>query len=289
MLPFLLLIVLVRKNIKQVLTEMVKQPVEWFIWSSVGFVLFYAPITYAAAYGPGWLVAGTWQITIVAGTLLAPLFFKTIQTRDGQLRVRNKLPLKSLYISSLILVGIVLIQVPRFDGLTFHSVVLGVLPVIIAAFAYPLGNRKMMELCGGRLDTFQRVFGMTLASLPIWLVISAVGFIQVGAPSADQIVQCFIVAICSGVIATILFFIATDRVRDHQGKLAAVEATQSTQVLFVVVGEVLLLTTPLPSGLAFVGLFVIVLGMLLHSYYTKKINTKQSLELQLHNSKEQQL
>ncbi|RPK17520.1 hypothetical protein EH2_02830 [Bacillus subtilis] len=39
------------------------------------------------------------------------------------------------------------------------------LPVVIAAFAYPLGNRRMLEEYGGRLDTFQRVLGMTLASL----------------------------------------------------------------------------------------------------------------------------
>lgn len=43
-------------------------------------------------------------------------------------------------------------------------------PVVIAAFAYPLGNRRMLEEYGGRLDTFQRVLGMTLASLPFWLI-----------------------------------------------------------------------------------------------------------------------
>ncbi|MDI5789232.1 multidrug resistance efflux transporter family protein [Bacillus licheniformis] len=31
---------------------------------------------FAAAYGPGWLIAGTWQITIISGSLLAPLFMK---------------------------------------------------------------------------------------------------------------------------------------------------------------------------------------------------------------------
>lgn len=115
---------------------------------------------------------------------------------------------------------------------------------------------------------------MTIASLPFWLILSIVGLIKVGAPSANQVTQTFIVAICSGVIATTLFFIATDRAREDQSKLAAVEATQSTQVLFVMLGEVLLLSIPFPNGWAVVGLFIIVLGMLLHSYFSKNAQPK---------------
>ncbi|MFC7063309.1 multidrug resistance efflux transporter family protein [Halobacillus seohaensis] len=275
MLPFLLLIVLFRNNLKQVIYEMLKQPFQWLGWSFIGFVLFYAPLTYAASYGPGWLVAGTWQITIVAGTLLALLFSNTNLEQSGQFKVRNKVQVRALCISLLILLGVILIQQQKSSSLTFHDLTAGVLPVVFAAFAYPLGNRKMMEVCGGRLDTFQRVFGMTLASIPFWLVISIFGFIKVGSPSSEQLLQSFIVAVCSGVIATTLFFIATDKVRDDQGKLAAVEATQSMQVLFVIIGEVLLLSTPLPSGLALLGLFIIILGLILHSYFSKKVTTKK--------------
>ncbi|WP_227935444.1 DMT family transporter [Alkalihalobacillus deserti] len=289
MLPFLFLIVLLRSNLKQVITEIVKQPYHWLWWSFVGFVLFYAPLTYASAYGPGWLVAGTWQLTIVAGVLLGPLFFETIQSKNGLIKVRHRIPKKALIISLLILFGVMLIQWQQANDLTVQMIIIGVSPVVLAAFAYPLGNRKMMELCGGRLDTFQRVFGMTLASLPFWLIISAFGFIKVGAPSSDQLLQSFIVAICSGVIATTLFFIATERVREHQGKLAAVEATQSTQVLFVMIGEVLILSTPLPNGLALGGLFIIIFGMLIHSLYTKKIKITQKIELLPSKSQEQNL
>lgn len=289
MLPFLFLIVRLRNNFKQVISEMLKQPFYWLCWSFVGFVLFYAPLTYSAVYGPGWLVAGTWQLTIVAGVLLGPLFFETIQSKNGPIKVRQRIPMKALIISLIIFLGVVLIQLQQANGLTLSMIVFGVLPIAIAAFAYPLGNRKMMEICGGRLDTFQRVFGMTLASLPFWIIISIFGFFKVGAPSSVQLLQSFIVAISSGVIATTLFFIATDRVREHQGKLAAVEATQSTQVLFSIIGEVLLLSTPLPNGLAIVGLFIIILGMLVHSFYTKHINTKQKKELVSYKSKEHNL
>src|SRR5699024_4552537 len=95
----------------------------------------------------------------------------------------------------------------------------------------------------------------------------------------DQVLESFIVAISSGVFATTLFFIATDRVKGDQGKLAAVEATQSTQVLFVLIGEVLLLSTPLPTGIAIVGLILIVLGMCLHSYFTKTLEKQTKISI----------
>lgn len=86
MLPFLIAIVLYRRNYRQLHNEMKAHPRQWLLWSFVGFVLFYAPLTFAAAYGPGWLVSGTWQFTIVAGVLLAPLFVTVIANQ----KVRQK-------------------------------------------------------------------------------------------------------------------------------------------------------------------------------------------------------
>jgi drug/metabolite transporter (DMT)-like permease len=277
MVPFLLVIILARKNMKQVLSEILKNPLPWIGWSFVGFVLFYAPITYAAAFGPGWLVAGTWQLTIVAGTLLGPLFIEKVQTSTGVVHIQQKIPLRSLIISVFILIGIVFIHIPNAQSLSMKTVVLGSLPVVIAAFAYPLGNRKMMEVCGGRVDTFQRVFGMTIVTIPFWLIIASAGYIHAGFPSAEQVLQSFIVAISSGVIATILFFLATDRVSNHQGKLASVEATQSTQVLFVMIGEIVLLSAPLPVGISLIGLGIIIIGMVLHSFNQSKMKETRNL------------
>lgn len=277
MLPFLLVIVFYRKGFTQLSGELKAQPVSWLLWSFVGFVLFYAPLTFAAAFGPGWLVSGTWQFTIVAGVLLAPLFVSVIAGKT----VRQKIPLVSLLISCVILVGILLIQVPQAQSVPLKNLLLGILPVAVAAFAYPLGNRKMMDVCGGRIDTFQRVLGMTIASMPAWTVMAIYALATVGLPSMNQVLQCLLVGISSGVIATILFFIATDRVREHQGKLAAVEATQSTEIIFVIIGEVLLLGIAFPDPIALAGLGVIIVGMLLHSYYTmllgKRNTTEQSL------------
>ncbi|MCQ2008467.1 MAG: multidrug resistance efflux transporter family protein [Sporolactobacillus sp.] len=269
MLPFLALLVLLRGNFMQVLREMKSDWVRWVVWSSVGFGMFYAPLCFSASFAPGWLIAGTWQFTIIAGSLLAPLFYETVQTTAGVIRVRGRIPIKGLFLSLIILIGIMLLQVEQTSGLSASTALLAVVPVVIAAFAYPLGNRKMMDVCGDRLDTYQRVFGMTLASMPFWLILAVYGAVSVGRPSQTQVIQSLIVAISSGVIATILFFSATDLVRGNMQQLAAVEATQSMEVLFTVLGELVLLSAPLPSLISWLGMLVIMAGMILHSLFSR--------------------
>ncbi|MGN7296459.1 DMT family transporter [Ferdinandcohnia sp. SAFN-114] len=271
MVPFLIGIVLIRGNLKELLHELKTNPVTWILWSTIGFGLFYAPLTFAAASGPGWLVAGTWQFVIIAGLLVVPFFYKTIETKNGKQRVREKIPVKGLIFSSFIFIGIILIQLQAaVEGIGIEMFLVGILPVVVAAFAYPLGNRKMMEHCKNNFDTFQRVLGMTLASTPFWLVIAGIGGATVGLPSKDQVFQSFIVGISSGIIATVLFFFATELVKHDQSKLAAVEATQATQIIFVIFGEVLLLSAPMPTMYSFVGLLMIAGGMVLHSLFSNR-------------------
>lgn len=92
MIPFLFLIVYAKGKWAPLWHEIRKKPFFWLKWSFTGFVLFYAPITFAAAYGPGWLIAGTWQITIVAGVLLSPFFCETKNSPAGPVSVRQKIP-----------------------------------------------------------------------------------------------------------------------------------------------------------------------------------------------------
>ncbi|SDH94030.1 Putative multidrug resistance efflux transporter [Planococcus glaciei] len=277
MVPFLLVIVLARRNLKPLLAEMKNKPAAWLLWSFIGFVLFYAPLCYAAAYSPGWLIAGTWQITIISGSLLAPLFYSTIQTRNGSLLVRETIPYRGLALSLIILLGVLLLQLENAQHMPLKSFLLGFLPVLLASFAYPLGNRKMMELCDGRLDAYQRVLGMTLASLPFWIMLSGYGLWIEGAPSSSQMLQSLLVAICSGIVATVLFFMATDLVRQDMRKLAAVEATQSLEVVFALAGEVIFLSIALPSSIAWIGIATVMFGMMIHSQAATK---KQELVIQ---------
>lgn len=267
MVPPLLMIVIAKGNLRPLLSDMRKRPMLWLGWSTVGFGLFYAPLCFAAAYGPAWLVASMWQITIVAGSLLAPFFYTVVSTETGLKRVRSSIPVKSLALSLIILVGIVLIQLQQVRVLTSKEVLFGILPVILASFAYPLGNRKMMAVCGQQFDTYQRVLGMTLSSLPFWLVLSILGIAKVGLPSTNQIIQTIIVAISSGVIATVLFFSATDMTNGNLHKLAAVEATQSGEIIFALIGELVILHGQYPTLWSFIGMLLVVLGMTLHSFW----------------------
>ncbi|PLR78671.1 hypothetical protein CU633_03705 [Bacillus sp. V3-13] len=281
MVPLLLLIVLARRNLLPLLKVMKEQPRTWLLWSFVGFGLFYAPICFAAAYSPGWLIAGTWQITIISGSLLAPLFIETIQTENGPIKIRGKVPYRGLIMSVVILVGIALMQFEHTSHISLGALLLGIIPVMIASFAYPLGNRKMMEISKGRLDAYQRALGMTLASLPFWFLLSFYGVFTVGLPGSDQVLQAVLVAICSGVIATALFFKATDLVRGDMQKLATVEATQSMEVLFALALELIFLSINFPSLLSWTGICLVILGMILHSYVSHKStgNRKQAVSI----------
>lgn len=55
-------------------------------------------------------------------------------------------------------------------------------------------------------------------------------------------------------------------------KLASVEATQSMEVLFAVIGELLLLNSAdMPSTLSWSGMVLVMIGMVLHSHFSNKI------------------
>jgi hypothetical protein len=268
MVPLLVAIVAFRGNLRPLFAAMKKAPGQWLLWSFVGFGLFYAPLCFASAYGPGWLIAGTWQITIISGSLLAPLFYVAYQSGNGMVRVRGKIPFRGLMMSLVILLGVTVMQWEHASSISWRETLLVVLPLILASFAYPLGNRKMMDVCENRLDAYQRVLGMTIASLPFWLILSLAGLASAGLPSSGQVIQSGLVALFSGVFATVLFFAATDLVRGNMQKLGAVEATQSLEVLFAVAGEVALLSSPLPSAVSMTGMALVIAGMVLHSYVT---------------------
>lgn len=264
-LPILLIIMIIKNQLFDVLKDITEKPIRWVVWSTVGFGLFYAPLTFASTYGESWLVAGTWQITIIAGALLTPLFFKSINTENGVVKIRNKIPKKVLLMSSIILLGIFLMQIQHAKDISITKSFIGIIPVIIAAFSYPLGNRKMIEVCNNKLNTFQRVFGMTLCSIPFWIIISSFGMSFVGLPSNGQVFQSLIVAVFSGIIATILFFKATDIVSDNTYRLAIVESTQSGEVIFTILAGVFIFHDKSPTFISLLGIMMVIIGMILNS------------------------
>ena len=255
-LPMLAVLVWRKGELTGVLSAIKKSPLTWLIWSTVGFGLFYGPLSLASIYGESWFVAATWQITILAGLLLTPLF--------GQ-----RVPGKQLLMTLVILLGIILIQIPYFGSGLGSGVVRASLLILLAAFAHPLGNRKMMVHCKqDQLSTTQRVFGMTLMSMPFWLLLSVFAGVGAGLPSGGQILQSLIVAVFSGVVATLLFFEATNLVKHNHKQLAVVEATQAGEVLFTLLGGCLFLGDRLPSLLGFLGIAIVTIGIIGNSLLT---------------------
>jgi drug/metabolite transporter (DMT)-like permease len=270
MVPLLWGIVAARGNVGNLFTVMSKNWKSWVLWSFVGFVLFYAPLSFASSFGPGWLIASTWQITIISGILLTPLFSQKTETSAGVTYMKARIPLQGLLMSLIILAGVVIMQLEHATLLGIKEVIGSVIPVLVASVAYPLGNRKMMEICDGQVDAFQRVLGMTIASLPFWFLLAGYELAVSGAPAMSQVIQCLIVALSSGLVATVLFFFATDIVKNDPQKLAAVEATQSGEVLFALAGELWFLSAPMPSLLSWLGMGLVIAGMILHSYVSHK-------------------
>lgn len=252
MLPMLWLLLRRQKAAAAVVKQIRCRPVVWLLWSTVGFGLFYAPLSMASCYGESWFVAATWQITIVAGVLLTPLF-------------GSRIPVKNLLFSAVILAGIFMLQLPHLESVESSGSLKALALILIAGVCYPLGNRKMMAHCPAGFSTTQRVFGMTLCSMPFWLLCSVYALFTHGLPSFGQVVQSVSVALFSGVVATLLFFEATNLVRHNPKQLAVIEATQAGEVLFTLLGGILFLHDSLPTKTGFLGIGIVVLGMLLNS------------------------
>lgn len=260
MIPFFVIIVSFKKNshFHSIIYEIKKNSKSWFLWSQVGFGLFYIPLCYASTLAPGWMIASTWQITIVAGSLIAPY----IET-GSNMKKNSRITRDESILFGIILLGIGIVEFQHLSFLNIKSMIFATLAVLTAAIAYPLGNRKIMIInhSSGKLNTDERILAMLFSSLPTWLVCSLIGLIRNGFPSTNQIYSSFFIALCSGVVATYLFFLATQFVHKNLRKLAAVEAIQSLEVIFSVLLGIILLKEPFPNLLTIVGLILIISGV----------------------------
>ncbi len=231
-------------------------PWAWLRCSAIGFVLFYVLLAYAAGSGPSWLVAGSFQFTVIAGMLCAPFIY-----RDA----RKRIPRAALAVGVLILAGVLLLQFGHAHGRLDRAGWIALACVLGSALLYPLGNRLLLlhlERSGEDLNATQRVFGMTLASQPLWLLLAAYAWQQSGAPSPAQVGLAGGVALSAGVVATILFFQATGMVRDNPVALGAAEAMQAAELLFATVLGTWLLHEAWPRGIALWGAGLVVLGII---------------------------
>nr|WP_287410568.1 multidrug resistance efflux transporter family protein [Pseudodesulfovibrio sp.] len=235
----------------------------WIFWTvagSVGFGVFYALITFSSVFAPGWVVAATWQTTILATPLVLLAFGR-------------KVPLKALALTVIIFIGVILVNLEQASATGLREVLWGALPVLVAAFAYPFGNQLVWEARKGEKsfvpsidhpvmdDPFCRVLLLTLGSLPLWVILIAVT--TPPPPSAGQVMQTAIVAACSGVIATSLFLYARHHARST-AELAAADCTQSMEVVFSLAGEAILLGHVMPGILGWGGIALTMVGLMLY-------------------------
>lgn len=254
-LPLLALVVPFNGGFAPVWRALRAHPLPWLLWSALGFGLFCVCLTWAAASGPAWLVAGTFQLTVVAGMLLAPLIY-----RDS----RARLPRRALALGVVIVAGVLLLQFGHFDGRLDAAAWAALASVAAAAVLYPLGNRKILlhlERSGEPLNATQRVFGMTLASQPCWLLVAGYAAGVSGWPSGSQVLLAAAVALVGGTIATILFFHATGLVRNDPTALGAVEAMQAAEILFATALGVVFLHEAWPQGIAAAGGLLVIAGI----------------------------
>lgn len=247
----------------------------WCIAGGIGFGLFYAPLCFGADYAPAWVIAATFQFTTVASLIVLRIF-------------GEQLTPQIILTSSLVFIGVVLTNLGEgLHGTTTGSltdlIVLGALPALLAGFCFPIGNQlvwyatrppsshrllaRVPQLSTPLMNSaFNKVWLLSVGSLPFWLVLGLI--ITPALPHTSQVFNSFLVALFAGVIATSLFLYARSNAT-NSSQIAGVDATQATEVVFALIGGMLLLSTPLPSLLSWVGIVLVTVGIVLFTRIQK--------------------
>jgi drug/metabolite transporter (DMT)-like permease len=225
----------------------------WLVAGGIGCGVFYGAICYAAGHAPGWIIAATWQITILATPLVLRMF-------------GARVPLRGIAFLALIFLGTVILNAERVtDGVKLTQVLRGTLPVLVAAFAYPIGNQMVNRArhsdsttAAALADPAAAVLLLTLGAQPLFA-----GLVLVAAPpwpSPGQLAGTAIIALIAGGVATTLFLYARNLSSDPW-RIAAVDATQSGEVAFALAGEMLLLGAASPDLMSCLGLLAVTGGL----------------------------
>lgn len=262
-----------RKSLLEMLGVFLQFRLFWIVAGSIGFGVFYALLSFSAAYAPGWIIATTWQTTILATPVVLLAFGKRV-------------PFKGVALTGLIFTGIMLVNIEYGSTTTTRDVFLGVIPVLLAALAYPIGNQMVWEATqrGYKLiphidhavmqDSFARVLLLTMGSIPFWFVL--VLWAAPPPPSSGQLFSTALVALFSGVIATTIFLYAR-HLCVHPYEIAAVDATQSMEVIFSLAGEILFLQGVMPGTIGVAGIALTIIGLVAYTRQHYAPQVKESI------------
>lgn len=274
LIPILALVVLLAKQLKPTLITLRQYPTLFFKWGTIGFGALYTALALASLWAPGWMVAASFQVNILAGILLAPFIYPDH---------RRAVPKRPLLITLIILTGVFIMQFEKLGQLQdAKGTLLSFLLVLIGAVVWPLGNRKLMvdlEHKGVHLNALQRVLGMSIGCLPLLVILAVVGYVKSGAPSFAQCEASFYSALFSGFSGGVGFYQATQLVSKNTVALAAIEATQVLEILFTLIGEVILKGVGFPGYYARFGFAVVMVGLLIHfcnTWHHSKSKTEAS-------------
>ncbi|MBP3946033.1 multidrug resistance efflux transporter family protein [Psychrobacter sp. K31L] len=109
-------------------------------------------------------------------------------------------------------------------------------------------------------NAFNKVWLMTLGSLPFWMFLGII--VRPDQPQVSQIFNTLLVALLAGVAATTIFLYAREQAVTSS-EVAGVDSTQASEVIFALIGGILLLNNEIPSTLGLVGIGLIMLGLVL--------------------------
>ena len=109
-------------------------------------------------------------------------------------------------------------------------------------------------------NAFNKIWLMTLGSLPFWLLLGLI--IRPEQPAPTQLFNTLLVALLAGVAATSIFLYAREQAVTSS-EVAGVDSTQASEVIFALIGGILLLNNAIPSALGLVGIGLIMLGLVL--------------------------
>lgn len=242
---------------KKIIKEYIENFRFWTISGTIGFGFFYSLICYASDFSAAWLVATTWQTTILASLFVLSFF-------------GNKLSKKIWIYTFFIFLGVTLVHISHYEISDYKTLLLGILPVLIAAFFYPFGNQLVWEEKKKRKElnkdielinnTFVKVFLLCLGSFPIWIILYFTT--DAIAPSENQYLSVALLAFFSGIIASSLFLYARSKA-NTSSKIILVDSTQSGEFFFALLGEMIFLNLAFPNEIGLLGIFITVISLIL--------------------------
>lgn len=275
LIPILGVVLFFTKQLRPALKNILQYPLLFVKWGTIGFGTLYTSLALASLWAPGWLVAASFQINILAGIVLAPFIYPDH---------RKFIPKRALFVTLLILAGVFIMQFDKLKHLDGSGgILISFVLVLIGAIVWPLGNRKLLvelEHRQVKMNALQRVLGMTLGCIPLLIILFATGYAKAGLPSVATCQASLYSAILSGLLGGVGFYQATQLVSKNTVALAAVEATQVLEILFTLIGEMILKGTKMPGFYAQLGFGVIMIGLIIHflnTWHHHKSNNKKRI------------